>query len=203
MASVPHEHQMCCVLCINEDLARMLTYQDFPNHFIIKASENNPLSKVWHRRQWEDFAIGWMVYIGPTAEECFHLKTLLMVTKGPQLFDDLKMVNGALCETFHDTCLKLGLLEDNGEWEICLWDAAEIQSGSQLQHLFMTLLLFCSLAQPNELWTHFRGKICDNLRLRLYQLGHMTVTEYDIYDFSLHLIDNILHDSGHALPSMP
>lgn len=188
------------------DLARTLTYQDFPNHFVIKASENNPQSKEWHHRQREDFAIGRMVYVGPTAGERFHLRTLLMVTKGPQSFDDLETVDGTQCETFHDACLKLGLLEDDGEWEICLRDTAEIQSGSQLRHLFTTLLLFCSPAEPNELWSHFREKICDDLRSKLYHLGRTTVTENNIYDFGLHLINNILHDSGCALsefPSMP
>jgi len=65
--------------------------------------------------------------------------------------EDLRTVDGELCETFHDACLKLGLLEDNGEWEICLRDAAEIQSGSQLRHLFTTLLLFCTPAELNAL----------------------------------------------------
>ncbi|KAF8798910.1 hypothetical protein BYT27DRAFT_7104078, partial [Phlegmacium glaucopus] len=40
----------------------------------------------------------------------------------------------------------------------------------------------------------------------LHCLGRTTVTETDVYDFGLHLIDDILHDSGHALsefPSMP
>ena len=31
------------------DLAWTLTYQEFPNHFIIKASTSNLQSKEWHR----------------------------------------------------------------------------------------------------------------------------------------------------------
>jgi len=147
-----------------------------------------------------------MVYVGPTAGERFHLRTLLMVTKGPESFEDLRTVDGELCEMFHDACLKLGLLEDDGEWEICLQDAAEIQSGSQLRHLFTTLLLFCTPAEPNPLWTRFRNKICDDLHHKLYQLGCTAVMQNEIYDFGLHLIDNTLYDSGDALsdfPSMP
>jgi len=55
------------------DLAQTLTYQEFPNHFVIKASPSNLQSKEWHHRQRESFAIGRMVYVGPTARERFHL----------------------------------------------------------------------------------------------------------------------------------
>ena len=188
------------------DLARTLTYQEFPNHFVIISDRNNPQSKVWRRRQRNSFALGRMVYVGPTAGERFHLRMLLMVVRGPKSFDDLKTVDSHVCETFHEACLKHGLLEDDGEWEICLRDAAEIQTGAQLRHLFTTLLLFCTPTQPNMLWINFRDKICDDLPHKLYDLGRTTITQNDVYDFGLHLIDDILHDSGHALcdfPSMP
>lgn len=188
------------------DLARTLTYQEFPNHFIIQDDNNNPGSKIWQRRQRNTFALGRMIYVGPTAGEKFHLRMLLLVVRGPQSFDDLKTVDGEICQTFHEACVRRGLLEDDGEWEMCLRDAAEIQTGSQLRHLFTTLLLFCTPTQPNILWINFRDKICDDLRHKLYQLGRTNVVQGDIYDFGLHLIDNILHDSGHALsdfPSMP
>ena len=145
------------------DLARTLTYQEFPNHFVLKSDENNPQSKIWSQRQRNSFAIGRMTYVGPTAGERFYLRTLLIVVRGPKSFDDLKTVNGEHCETFQRACVKRGLLEDDGEWEICLRDAAEIKTGSQLRHLFTTLLLFCAPAQPNVLWQKFRDQICDDL----------------------------------------
>jgi hypothetical protein len=89
---------------------------------------------------------------------------------------------------------------------MCLTDAAEIQTGSQLRHLFATILLFCAPAQPHLLWQNFRLKICDDLQHKLHQLGRTIVSEADICDFGLYLLDNILQDSGHALsdfPSMP
>ena len=190
---------------VNGQLARSLTYQDFPEQFVLKSLEHNAQSKTWHIRQ-NGFVIGRMFHIGPTAGEKFYLRTLLLVTKGPKSFDDLKTVDGILCESFHDACLKQGLLEDDGEWLICLRDAAEIQTGSQLRHLFATLLLFCAPADPRQLWLQFRNDICDDLRYRLHGLGRTAVSNDEIYDFGLHLIDNILGDSGHSLadsPSMP
>ena len=161
---------------------------------------------MWSRRQRNSFAIGRMFYVGPTAGERFYLRTLLMVVRGPKSFDDLKTADGHICDTFHEACLRRGLLEDDGEWEMCLQEAADIKSGSQLRHLFTTLLLFCTPAQPNLLWTRFRDKICDDLRFKLRQLQRTAVTQDEIYDFGLYLIDNILQDSGHSLsdfPSMP
>ena len=88
----------------------------------------------------------------------FYLWTLLMVVRGPRSFEDLKTVDSHTYETFHEACLRRGLLEDDGEWEMCLQGAADIKSGSQLCHLFTTLLLFCTPAQPNLLWSRFCDK---------------------------------------------
>ena len=144
-----------------------------------------------------------MTYVGPTAGKKFYLRTLLMIVKGPTSFENLRMTDGQLCETFHDACVRRGLLENDGEWEVCLQDAADIQTGSQLRRLFATLLLFCTPSQPNLLWIQFRSTICDDLRHKLHELGRTTVTQDEIYDFGLHLIDNILCDSGHTLSDFP
>ena len=53
------------------------------------------------------------------------------------------------------------------------------------------------------LWTCFCDKICDDLHYKLYQLGHTVVMQNEIYDFGLYFINNILHDSGHALSDFP
>ena len=116
-----------------------------------------------------------MIYVGPTAGERFYLRTLLMIVRGPTSFEDLKSVDGESCESFHDACLRRGLLEDDREWDICLQEAAEIKTGSQLRHLFATLLLFCTPAQPRILWLKFRDKICDDLRHKLYELGRISI----------------------------
>ena len=188
------------------DLARTLTYQQFPNHFVIKNDESNHQSKMWSRRQYNSFAIGRMVHVRPTAGEKFYLRTLLMIVKGPKSFEDLKTVEGIICESFYEACLRRGLLENDNEWRLCLQDAAEIKTGVQLRHLFVTLLLFCAPAEPHLLWQTFRTKICDDLRHNLHQLGRTVIPDNDVYDFGLYLIDNILQDSGHSLsdfPSMP
>ena len=134
------------------DIASHLTYQDFPQFFTLNTVQTNPQSKFWSLRKRKGLALGRIAYVGPTAGEKFYLRTLLMVVKGPKSFDDLKTVNGICYPTFQEACLRRGLLENDGEWQICLEDAATVQTGSQLCHLFATLLLFCNLAQPQQLW---------------------------------------------------
>lgn len=188
------------------NLARRLTYQEFPQHFVLKDNPNQRGSKIWDIRQRRGFALGRMSYVGPTAGERFYLRTLLMVMRGPTSFEDLKFIDGIRHDTFHDACLALGLLEDDGEWRICLGDAAEMQTGPQLRHLFATLLLFCTPSQPDILWLQFRRKMCDDLAYRLHLIGRTHVTEDVVFDFGLHLLNIILEDSGHSLsefPSMP
>ena len=55
------------------NLARSLTYQDFPDHFTLHSDENNHQSKVWRPRQRNTFALGQMTYVGPTVGENFYL----------------------------------------------------------------------------------------------------------------------------------
>ena len=45
---------------------------------------------------------------------------------------------GSTYEHFQDACLARGLLEDNGEWRQCLEEAATMQVGNRLRHLFAT-----------------------------------------------------------------
>lgn len=81
-----------------------------------------------------------------------------------------------------------------------------MQMGASLWHLFTTILLFCTPSQPDQLWLHFRTHICDNLSYRLCTLGINNPSTNDVYNYGLHIIDTILHESGHTLhdwPSMP
>ena len=45
--------------------------------------------------------------------------------------------------------------------------------------------------------------MCDDVRYHLHQLGRTSISQSDISDYGLHLIDSILHDSGHSLSDFP
>lgn len=75
-----------------------------------------------------------MYFIKPTADEQFYLRTLLMVVKGPKSFEDLRRVPGQEepLLTYYAACLARGLLEDDGEWRLCLQEACKMQTGTRL-----------------------------------------------------------------------
>ncbi|HEV7738154.1 MAG TPA: AAA family ATPase [Chlamydiales bacterium] len=75
-----------------------------------------------------------------------------------------------------------------------------MQSGSQLHHLFVTILLFCLPSSPSALWNEFRQHICDDLEYKLrHHHGIENPSEDQIYDYGLYLINTILQSSGKSL----
>ena len=82
-----------------------------------------------------------------------------------------------------------------------------MQTGNQLHQLYATILLFCNPSSPLNLWTEFKVHSCDDLR---YQIQHNfanfidgEITENNIYDYGLCLIDQILKKSGKSLTNFP
>ena len=134
-------------------LACQYTYPEFPQHFWWLQDE-----KKWTIQK-QVFAIGRMYYTPPTAGERFYLQLLLTISKGATSFDELQHPY----PTFYKACHAHGLLEDNGEWEQCLFEASEIQVGQCLHHLFTTILLFGHPSDPARLWLQFLRHICDDL----------------------------------------
>ena len=135
--------------------ANNYVYQDFPQQFTWNAKTHK-----WNRRQ-RGFAIGRMNFVHPSAGERFYLRTLLTIIKGAKTWNDLKTVDGILHPTYKAACLALGLLEDDGEWNLCLQEAGQMQTGGQLCLLFATILLHCLPAEPAVLWNNHKVKICD------------------------------------------
>ena len=172
--------------------ARKLTYQEFPQKFVWDKTK-----KVWTFRK-RGFAIGRMCFVPPTAGECFYLRTLLTVVCGPKSFDDLRTFEGILYPTFKDACNARGLLDDDGEWRLCLVDASQFQTETRLRHLFTSILLFCQVSCPEALWSEFREHICDDLRIRINN-----PTNDQVFDYGLFLINQILSDSGYDLRNFP
>ena len=183
--------------------ARRHTYQEFPRFFVYNKSQHK-----WTLRQRSRSALGRMYFIKPTAGELYYLRTLLTIVKGATSFEDLRRAPGHAqpLPTFHAACLARGLLEDDGEWRICLQEASLMQTGTRLRQLFATLLLFTDVSQPAILWNDFQEHICDDLEHRIRGLGINNPTPDKIYDYGLFLLDKLLQDSGRSLrdwPSMP
>jgi hypothetical protein len=88
------------------------------------------------------------------------------VTTGPKSFADIRRVGDEQFATYKLACIARGLLEDDSEWKEALRDACGLQghTGSQLQSLFVTMLLHCHPTSPEALWDEFKEHICDDLQ---------------------------------------
>jgi hypothetical protein len=182
------------------ETARCYMYQELLQHFVF--NQNTKQWTIWQ----QGHTIEHMYYVLPTAGEWFYLQMLLSIIQGPQSFIDLCTHLGVTYPTFHDTCLACGLLEDNGEWQQCLDKAANMQTGLQLQQLFVMLLVFCQPSQPKALWNQYVMSICNNLCCQHMQNGIQDPSDDTIRDDGLFLVNELLHDYGSSLekfPSMP
>ena len=101
--------------------------------------------------------------VQPSEGERYYLRILLTHIKGATSFNNLKTINGYVCRTFKETCIHLGLLQDDAEWNTCLHEATQIKTGKQLRHLFAMILLYCQPTTPENLWNEHKLALCEDI----------------------------------------
>jgi len=75
-----------------------------------------------------------------------------------------------------------------------------MQTGTQLCHLFVTILRDCTPSHPRVLWDTFWPHICDDLAYKLQHDAHIPQPSKDnIQDYGLYVINNLLSDTGQSL----
>ena len=180
------------------EAARTVTYQNFPRDWVYNDK------KEWNPRKRGEPALGRLYFASPAQGERFYLRMLLTVVTGATSFLHLRTVNGIVHDTFKQTCVALGLLQDDQEWIQCLTEASQMQLGSSLRSLFAIILLHCNPTSPGILWQQFRHHICDDLRVKLQAIYPDRVFEdEEVYMYGLHLINQILIKSDRSLTDFP
>ena len=177
--------------------AHALTYQEFPQKFVYNFGQ-----RKWTVRK-QNFAIGRMCYVHPSAGERFYLRLLLTIVKGAKSWTDLRTFNQVEYPTYKAACLAYGLLDDDGEWNQCLEEAGEMKTGSQLRRLFAVILLNCHPVSPEVLWANHKVKICDDLEHRLTLMNYQNPSQEQVDDYGLYLINEILIQSNKSLQDFP
>ena len=81
--------------------------------------------------------IGRMYTVNPRQGECFYLR---FHVRGPCSFNDIQTVNGDLCSSFHEACLKLGLLENDNHYYLAMQEESLSNSPSTICTLFAVIL---------------------------------------------------------------
>ncbi|KAL8570647.1 hypothetical protein ACOMHN_039082 [Nucella lapillus] len=125
-------------LCNEDPSVIELKYPEVPEQYTWQLTR-----KQWQKRK-RGKAIGRMYTISPRQGECYFLRLLLNVVKGPKSYDDLKTVNGEVCATFREACQKQGLLDDDQHLQLAMEEACATQSPKLLRDLLAIILVSCN-----------------------------------------------------------
>ncbi|GBM94795.1 hypothetical protein AVEN_69350-1 [Araneus ventricosus] len=81
----------------------------------------------------------------------------------PNIFSDLKTVNGTVGETFKKACELRGLLEDDSHRKSTLGEVNAAHSARMLRDLFAVMLQTCSMSNPTELWNLHKENMAEDI----------------------------------------
>jgi hypothetical protein len=135
---------------VPDEMLPTLRYSDMPEEYTWQK-------KFWKKRTNKSDTIGRVDNIHPSAGDTFYLRALLHSDhcKGKISHSDLKTVLGQECESYKEACQKLGMLQDDREWEMALEDAREVGTTKNQLGLFVTIALWCDPADPRALFDKF------------------------------------------------
>ena len=81
-------------------------------------------------------ALGKVYVVHANGSECFHLRILLHVVKGPTSFISVRTFEDITYEKFQGFCKAIYLLEDDTHWESTLYESVLCCSAKSLAHIF-------------------------------------------------------------------
>jgi len=190
------------MLCQNDAFAKTLLYVEVPRYYTWTG-------KKWQRRSrgtpvegWPDVrasdALGRIYTVHVSNFECYCLRMLLSVIRGPTNFSDLKTIDGEELSTFQQACEKMNLLEDDNHWDATIEEAVLCCSPVQIRELFAILICVCGLSNPLQLWDKYKTALSEDIAHRLERLDQ--INDEMCFNEALRLIeDKILQMSGKKL----
>ena len=177
--------------------ARTLTYAEFPSKFVW-----NSRTKMWKPRKKKKGSLGRIAYVHPASGELYYLRMLLNLQKGAFHFNDLKTVNGIIEPSYQAACKSLGLLGDDKEWIEALASAVNTATCPQLRQLFVTIILFCDVGNPQILfdtyWQNMSEDILHKLR-QTFGMPNLIVSESELKNSLLFELEQLFNVSSGSL----
>ncbi|XP_020081827.1 uncharacterized protein LOC109705509 [Ananas comosus] len=178
------------------DDACELTYAEFPTKWVWHSTE-----KVWTKRK-RGNRIGRIVYIHPNAGELYFLRMLLTKVKGPKNYTEIRNIDGVVHETYRAACDALGLLGNDMEWRQALEEASHWSSPADLRQLFVTLVIFCEVADPVKLWNEFWKMFTDDIIYKLKKvlgLREIHMPEIELQNYVLFELEVLFNQNSSSL----
>ncbi|XP_063942080.1 uncharacterized protein LOC108218842 isoform X3 [Daucus carota subsp. sativus] len=184
-----------------DEQGRDLTFVKYPTKYRWDAS-----AKRWFRRKKHIDVVGRMVYAHPASGERFYMRLLLNFVAGPTDFKDIRTVDGVVYSTYKEACFHRGLLESDKEWHVALEDASQCATASHMRDLFVTMLVFCEVSDPGELWAKHWTSLADDVeykRRKIMNLPSLKINVADKQMLALEAVGNLLKQYGKKLSDFP
>ncbi|XP_022841953.1 uncharacterized protein LOC111365646 [Olea europaea var. sylvestris] len=185
---------------------------------LVTYNETNDLSEIFlhtlygiHIRVWsprkKQNVIGRIVVANLFEGERYFLRVLLNHVKGPKSFQDLRTANNIIILIYREAVFLHGLIGGNNYCEICLNEAITYEMPISLHRVFANVLIFCSPANPRDLWVKFKVymiedflhasmTVCDaDIRVLRWINSFLKVFGININDFGLVDFDVIVNDA--------
>jgi len=147
-----------------------------------------------------------MYYAHPTSSERYYLRMLLNCVKGATSYEHLQIVDGREHDTFKDACIVMGLFADDNEWDQALEETGVWASRRQLRDMFASMLMFCEVTNPKQLWDAHWEFLSDDIEAmtRCKRVDPtVTLSEDELKDCALYEIDQVFMRNGHRLEDFP
>jgi hypothetical protein len=96
---------------------------------------------------------------------------LLHIVRGPTSLSEIRTIGGHEYPTFQLACQSLGLIVDDQEWSHAMHDASQWATPYQLRQLFVTILLFCEVADPLKLFTDHSSHMNEDITYRINRIS--------------------------------
>jgi hypothetical protein len=176
--------------------ARQLYYSEFPHKYIW-----DPGQKEWIPRS-KGFSLGRLTYVHPASGELYFLRLLLNHVRGALSFDYLKNVSGVVHPTFQLACKTLGLLGDDKEWEDVFCEAMATATSPQIRNLFVSVILFCDVADPEVLFNKFLRSMYDDIITRFkssFAMPNLKLFDDELKNYVLYELELLFNVAGTSL----
>ncbi|XP_056690166.1 uncharacterized protein [Spinacia oleracea] len=183
--------------------ARKLTYHEFPTEWVWLSKE-----KRWKVRE-DRLKIGRIYFVHPASGELYYLRMLLNIVTGSTTFGEIRTVNGIEYGTFKEACNAMSLLEGDTEWHEALQAASSWAHAPQLRELFVTILIFCEVSNPSDLWYKNWALLSEDVLYRQrksFNNPNIMLTTNQLQNYALYEIELILNRNNRSLTnygSMP
>ncbi|XP_074374596.1 uncharacterized protein LOC141715007 [Apium graveolens] len=176
--------------------AQNFTYSDFPTQFTwIKKTAKWKLGQRGN-------VVGRLAEVHATTGELLYLRMLLLRCKGALSFSQLRTIDGTTYDTFKKACGALGLLNNDKQWHDALEENAFSAMPTHIRAMFVNILANCSVFDLLALWEKHWPALSDDvlyIRRKISDKIHLTLSEYEIQNYALAEIENLLHDVGKSL----